>query len=389
MSMASSSPFSDLPQYSLSTPSRRYKKEEEKQNKHHARRTTSKEPSINGSSQNKSSIPPPPSPRQKSNDHSVSFFHCRPSSVIPSLEKEKHRYSNSDDIGENEWRFVATELSKKLLVTARKRDEAISEASRLKHSISELKHELATRTNHSNSIGSPSTEQFLRSVSSARSAVRLLARTLSSHARQFCSPSTLIPHHMESLLNRVFYVGFELLDEDEILIADPSTRCEMNRSEYELLHGLTWDEVLYKGTRYYSDRLSRFCDRKMSEVVGSLGWAPSVWPEEILRAFFGAARSAWVVRLLARSVHPPVPILRVDKGALFDPKFMEDVKMDRTGLTKPVESVRVKLLVAPGFHVYSSDSCVVKCKVLCSYKGHEGKLNGAESFRRRDGKRIG
>lgn len=97
-------------------------------------------------------------------------------------------------------------------------------------------------------------------------------------------------------------------------------------------------------------------------MVGSIGWAPRVWPEHILRTFFSAAKSAWAVRLLARSVHPPVPILRIDQGTSFDSQFMEDVAMDETEFTQPVT---VKLLVVPGFHIYTSNSCVVKCKVLC------------------------
>jgi uncharacterized protein CbrC (UPF0167 family) len=123
----------------------------------------------------------------------------------------------------------------------------------------------------------------------------------------------------------------------------------------------------------------------MSEVVGSLGWAPHVWPEHILRTFFAAAKSTWAVRLLARSVHPPVPILRVDQGTNFDARFMEDISADETKFTQPVS---VKLLVVPGFHVYTSNSCMIKCKVLCAPKGPDGKSRSIDvhNSHKRDGK---
>jgi hypothetical protein len=177
------------------------------------------------------------------------------------------------------------------------------------------------------------------------------------------SSSGLLPAHMEAFLNRIFYSGFELDVEEETKLASPAERCELNRTAYESICGLTWDEVLSKGTKHFSEGLSRFCDSKMSDVVGSIGW-PKSWPESLLQVFFLAAKAAWSVRLLARSVYPPVPIIRVDRGAKFDSRFMEDMASDRA---MSRSGLGVKMLVAPGFHVYYAGDTVVKCKVLCLY----------------------
>jgi hypothetical protein len=179
------------------------------------------------------------------------------------------------------------------------------------------------------------------------------------------SSAGLLPAHMEAFLNRVFYSGFELDIEEETRLASPAERCELNRTAYKSICYLTWDEVLTKGTKHFSEGLSRFCDSKMSDVVGSIGWMKS-WPEPLLQAFFLAAKAAWSVRLLARSVYPPIPIIRVDRGAMFENRFMEDTASDRAS-TDRLEPVSVKMLVAPGFHVYNAGDTVVKCKVLCLY----------------------
>nr|CAD1835551.1 unnamed protein product [Ananas comosus var. bracteatus] len=176
----------------------------------------------------------------------------------------------------------------------------------------------------------------------------------------------LLPDYMESFLNRVLFSGFELDDEDETRLADPLARCASNRAAYEAVRALTWDQVLNKGTKHYSEGLSRFCDRKMSDVVGSVG-SNRPWTEPLLQAFFSAAKAAFTVRLMARSVHPTVPIIRVDRGARFDPRFMEDAGTGRVAQGRG-EPVSVKMMVAPGFHVYTAGrSGVVKCLVLCLY----------------------
>ncbi|KAJ1689176.1 hypothetical protein LUZ63_013331 [Rhynchospora breviuscula] len=320
----------------------------------------------------------PPSPLSLLN----SLFHRRTNGSISSNTTPKSSVASAcDDSDPQYWRATATELSKKLIAATRKRDEALLETSKLKYSLSELELKLAnlessyhdlTQPNRTGPAGltpfKKNPDPFVQSVADSRAASRLLARALSSHLRK--SPvhnsSGLLPAHTEAFLNRVFYSGFELDSEEEIRLADPAERCELNRSAYESIRDLTWDEVLTKGTKHFSEGLSRFCDSKMSDVVGSIGWTKS-WPEPLLQAFFLAAKAAWSVRLLARSVHPSVPIIRVDRGAKFDSRFMEDTASDRAG-TNRLEPVSVKMLVAPGFHVYTSrDMSVVKCKVLCLY----------------------
>ncbi|XP_072954422.1 IRK-interacting protein-like [Typha angustifolia] len=303
---------------------------------------------------------------------SVSCSTCRPSSrVKPSPSPSPQvsflrsfflRTPNSTTAASS---TTTSSLKLKLLAATRARDEALLESTRLKLSLTDLHLKLSRLqsqypTPTSSSSSSFPVEPFLRSVSESRSSTRLLARSLSAH---------LAPHHLihntESFLNQVFFAGFELDDDAETLLADPAKRCESNRAAYELLRGLTWEEVLRNGTKHYSPGLSRFCDVKMSDVAGSLGSARP-WTERLLQAFFYAAKAAWVVRLMARSAHPPIPIIRVDGGARFDPKFMEDVGVDRTS-SGPAEPVAVKMMVAPGFHVYTIGAGVVKCRVLCWY----------------------
>ncbi|XP_020587458.1 IRK-interacting protein [Phalaenopsis equestris] len=297
---------------------------------------------------------------------------------------------SSSDAQENaEWKLTAAELSRKLLHVTRKRDEAILEASRLKYSVSKLERKLNQlesrcrdlQTSLDRCIAGPNetaVEPFILAVNDARTAVRQLSRYLIAQLRAAPrsmdrlgsilrsnglvkkNPGSLIIG-LESVLNRVFYSDFERAGEGEGMLADPADRCKANRAAYEAIRGLGWEDVLSKGTRYFSEGLSRFCDRRMSEVVGMLGWARA-WPEGLLQAFFGAARGVWAVFLLARSVHPGMPILRVDRGARFDPVYMEE----STGV-KPGTG-EVIMMVAPGFYVHGATCSVVKCRVIVAFR---------------------
>ncbi|XP_008778763.1 IRK-interacting protein-like [Phoenix dactylifera] len=325
------------------------------------------------------------------------------SAAAPSSSSAVSSAASSAD----EWRLTAEELSRKLVHATRKRDEALLESSRIKYSLSELERKLGRlesychdlqaaldRCSSPNPVPSPTgsafpVEPFIRAVSDARAAVRHLSRSLTAQLRPDQVAVLLHPHstgqwrrkpggllfYMEALLNRIFYAGFGEGEPDEAV--DPAARCEANQAAYEAVRRIGWGEVLSKGTRFYSEGLSRFCDRKMSEVVGLLGWARA-WPEALLEAFFGAAKGTWVVRLLARSVHPAVPVLRVDRGVRFDPRFMEDIAADRVTRLEPVS---VKMMVAPGFHVYTSCCGLVKCKVLCVYSNscNSYSNNGSKS----------
>lgn len=317
--------------------------------------------------------------------------------------------------------MAVAELSHKLVHATRKRDEALLEASRLMHSMGELEKKLnklelychtlksgleqCTNTspfkpqNPQNPHQDTVIQHFLVSVSEARSCVRLLSRSLTMQLRHMGSkvydkvsfllqpydikisfsksPRSLL-FYLEALLNKTFFEDFETIGFQKNAcnqILNPMERCEASFESFNMLHGLTWEEVLSKGTRHFSEEFSRFCDRKMSEIVAMLGWNRA-WPEALLQAFFGASKSVWMVHLLANSVHPGLPIFRVEKGVNFDSVYMEDMGGDKA--SKLVPSV-VRIMVAPGFYVYGS---AVKCKVLCRYlsnniNNHHSNINSS------------
>uniref|UniRef100_A0A0D9VRW7 DUF641 domain-containing protein n=1 Tax=Leersia perrieri TaxID=77586 RepID=A0A0D9VRW7_9ORYZ len=293
--------------------------------------------------------------------------------------------SGGDGEESEQWRLAAADLSRRLAAATRTRDEAVEETTRLKHSLAELELKLArleARVLPTPTAAAFPVETFLRAVSTARAAVRSLTRALSSHLRSPANPGP----NLESFLNRAFHADFELDTDGDVHTADPAGRCEANLAAYHSVAALTWEEVLLHGTKHYSEGLSRFCDAKMSEVVSSLGWARArAWPEPLLQAFFLAAKGVWGVRLLARSVHPPLPVVRVDRGARFDSRFMEDAAAVRAGKLEPAS---VKMMVAPGFHVYVACAGVVKCKVVCFYSNNNSSSQsngGGRTGGHRDG----
>ncbi|KAK6137673.1 hypothetical protein DH2020_028599 [Rehmannia glutinosa] len=358
-------------------------------------------------------------------------------SILSSLKKSpklpNDAVSVSSTSREEHWKIVVAELSNKLVQATRKRDEAILESSKLKYSMAELEKKLNkleiychtlksgldvcnnnnnNNNNYQKQNKSPNRvnyhlikvgdrekviDHFLVLVSESRSTVRVLGRALSLHLRQMGgkvydrislllqpydvkisisrNPRGLL-FYLEALLNRAFFedfesIGFQKSGPNPIL--NPIDRCESNFAMFARLQGLTWDEVLNKGTRHFSEDFSKFCDRKMSEIVAMLGWNRA-WPEPLLQAFFGASKSVWLVHLLANSVHPGLPIFRVDKGVGFDPVYMEDMGGDKA--RKLVPSM-VRIMVTPGFYVYDN---VVKCKVLCRYYNNNNNGGNFNDF---------
>ncbi|KAG9158912.1 hypothetical protein Leryth_013305 [Lithospermum erythrorhizon] len=324
---------------------------------------------------------------------------------------------------EDQWKSAIAELSYKLMQATRKRDEAVLEVSRLKYSMSELEKKLnkleiycqdlksnfdVCSNSSSQQKGSDKKhsvldlaysksikfgdeekviEHFLVAISEARSSIRVLSRSLTLQLKQqiggkvVCDRIALhlepydvkmsslsrnpraFLYYLEALLNKSFFedfesIGFQKNAHNQIL--NPIDRCESNFVSFGRLQGLTWEEVLNKGTKHFSEEFSKFCDRKMSEIVAMLGWNRA-WPEPLLQAFFSASKAVWLVHLLANSVHPNLPIFRVDKDVRFDSVYMEDVGGDKA--RKLVPSV-VRIMVTPGFYVYDN---VVKCKVICRY----------------------
>ncbi|XP_020209948.1 IRK-interacting protein-like, partial [Cajanus cajan] len=132
-------------------------------------------------------------------------------------------------------------------------------------------------------------------------------------------------------------------------------------SSFVALRNLSWNEVLRKGTKYYSEEFSKFCDQKMSCIITSLNWTRP-WPEQLLQAFFVAAKCIWLLHLLAFYFNPPLGILRVEENRSFDPHYMEDLVTDRQ---RSQGSSRVKIMVVPGFYVQDR---ILRCRVICRHK---------------------
>ncbi|XP_023552161.1 IRK-interacting protein-like [Cucurbita pepo subsp. pepo] len=313
-------------------------------------------------------------------------------------------------VREEQWKIAFGEVSHKLIEATRKRDEAILEASRLKYSMAELEkklnkleiycHSLKSELykcvsnprnpnlevpTNSDSISDKIIENFLSSVSESRSSVRQLSRSLAMQLHhiggkiyeriQFLLRSheikislsknskTSLIFHLEAILNRAFFedfesIGFQKNSPNQIL--NPSDRTESNIASFNRLHRLSWEEVLGKGTRHFSEDFSRFCDRKMSDIIAMLEWNRA-WPEPLLQAFFMAAKSVWLVHLLANAVHPSLPIFRVDSGVRFDGVYMEDIAGEKARELAPAT---VRIMVAPGFYAFDG---LIKCKVMCRY----------------------
>ncbi|KAM7525635.1 hypothetical protein LguiA_015537 [Lonicera macranthoides] len=346
-------------------------------------------------------------------------------SIMSSLVKKSPRPANgaaATPSTEEQWKSAAAELSHKLVQATRKRDEAILEASKLKYSMAELERKLnkleiychglksgleecsnnkallqvetGTQSKHQKiTIGDEDKviEHFLLSISESRSSIRLLSRSLTLQLRHIPKvyeriSSLLQPYdikisisknprgivyYLEALLNKAFFedfesIGFQKNSTSQIL--NPIDRCKTNFAAFVNLKNLTWEDVLNKGTKHFSHEFSKFCDRKMSEIVAMLGWNRA-WSEQLLQTFFGASRSVWLVHLLANSVHPGLPIFRVGNGDKFDSVYMEDLVGDKARKLVPA---MVRIMVLPGFYVYGS---VVKCKVMCRYQNGSGISN--------------
>ncbi|XP_039052142.1 IRK-interacting protein-like [Hibiscus syriacus] len=338
-------------------------------------------------------------------------------SIFHSLTRKSPKSNDASTPREEQWRIAVAELTHKLIQSTRRKDEAVQEAWRLKHTMVELEkklnklevychnlksgldecnsnspyrmgkaHNIHQPKNQDGDIGANEKviQQFLMSVSEARSSIRLLSRSLSIQLRhtgsKVCDRISLLlqPYdlkvshsknpkslllYIEALLNNAFFKDFESIGFQKNAVnqlLNPIDRCESNYGSFNNLQGLTWEEVLNKGTKYFSEEFSKFCDRKMSEIVAMLGWNRA-WPEPLLQAFFVASKSVWLVHLLSNSVHPAIPIFRVDKGVRFDSQYMEDMSGERA--IKLVPSM-VRIMITPGFYVYGS---VVKCKVICRY----------------------
>lgn len=316
------------------------------------------------------------------------------------------------------WKVALGELTCKLIETTRERDGALLEVSNLKYSMVELEKKLSRLEVYCHGLKS-SIEEGCRSstdlpfqsatspgrminslvistddkilewfsvaLSKALKRLRTLSRlfVLELHStdpkvyekisglfRPYeieVSPSTnptRLILYLGAFLNNIFFEDFESIGFHKNAtspILNPTELCEANLASYQALKGMTWQGVLDRGTRNFSEGFSKYCDRKMTEIVGRLGWSHT-WPEQLLKAFFGASKSVWLVHLLANSAHPGLPIFRVDKGARFDPVYMEDLGRNDMRGQATTGTAMVWFMVAPGFYIPGS---IIKCKVVC------------------------
>ncbi|KAE9593290.1 hypothetical protein Lal_00029332 [Lupinus albus] len=224
-------------------------------------------------------------------------------------------------------------------------------------------------------------EGFLQIVSESRLSVKQLCKTLINNIDEtdhsltqnlnfLLQPyklslnskySKAVLYHFEAFINRSLYQDFEncvFQMNGCPKFLDPQQDFQAQFSAFVSLRNLSWNEVLKKGTKYYSEEFSKFCDQKMSCVATSLSWTRP-WSEQLLQAFIVAAKCTWLLHLLAFSFNPPLRILRVEENRNFDPHYMEDMCPRSQGPS------RVKIMVMPGFYIQER---VLRCKVLCRYK---------------------
>lgn len=227
-------------------------------------------------------------------------------------------------------------------------------------------------------------EGFLQVVSEARLSVKQFCKTLVAQIEEtdhtlmdnlnvLLQPyklslsskySKAVLYHLEAMINQSLYQDFEncvFQKNGSPKILDPQQDRQAQFASFVSLRNLSWNEVLRKGTKFYSEEFSKFCDQKMSCIITTLNWTRP-WPEQLLQAFFVAAKCIWLLHLLAFSFNPPLGILRVEENRGFDAHYMEDMLMDRQ---KSHGSSQVKIMVMPGFYVQDR---VLRCKVLCRYK---------------------
>ncbi|BFG33487.1 hypothetical protein CerSpe_197610 [Prunus speciosa] len=315
-------------------------------------------------------------------------------------------------------------LKKELIQANENRDAALMEVSEMKSSVGELKQKLdyletyceelkraLRQATHAKSCQTPEklgnfpkrgksndgnaenlmpvseevmVEGFLQIVSEARLSVKQFCKilvaqievtdnTLVDNLNMLLQPfklslsskySKAVLYHLEAIINQSLYQDFEncvFQKNGSPKLLDPQQARQAQFSSFVALRNLSWNEVLRKGTKYYCEEFSKFCDQKMSCIITTLNWTRP-WPEQVLQAFFVATKCIWLLHLLAFSFNPPLGILRVEENRSFDPHYMEDMFIDRQ---RSHGSSRVKIMVMPGFYVQDK---VLRCKVLCRYK---------------------
>ncbi|GFP80015.1 hypothetical protein PHJA_000144900 [Phtheirospermum japonicum] len=331
--------------------------------------------------------------------------------LLPKLKrKNKSEYSPArtqtpDDISQmlNDLGIVSIDNLKRELTEANEsKNAALAEVTEMRSSLGELRQkleyletyceELKKALKHTK-IGKPieneekMVEGFMQIVSEARLSVKQFCKTLLGQIEENNNNditlvdnlnSMLLPYklsvnskysravlyHLEAFINRSLYQDFEncvFRKNGAPKLLDPQQDRVARFQSFVSLRNLSWNEVLRKGTKCYSEEFSKFCDQKMNGIVTTLG-CTRPWPEQLLQAFFVAAKCIWLLHLLAFSFKQPLGIMRVDENVIFESSYMEDIFAERQRSEGPG---RVKIMVMPGFYVLDS---VLKCKVLCRYK---------------------
>ncbi|XVE78840.1 hypothetical protein DITRI_Ditri14bG0010500 [Diplodiscus trichospermus] len=327
--------------------------------------------------------------------------------LFPGLKKKQKNENSHNQADQSE--EVLQTLRTELIEANENREAALMEVAETSSSLGELKQKLecletyceelnralrqaATPLKHAQIYGENlmpvseevMTEGFLQIVSEARMSAKRFCKTLIAQIEEtditlmenmdlLLQPyqlslnskySKAVLYHLEAIINRSFYQDFEncvFQKNGSPKHLDPRQDRQAKFSSFVALRNLSWNEVLRKGTKYYSEEFSKFCDQKMSLIISTLNWNRP-WPEHLLEAFFVAAKCIWLLHLLAFSFNPPLGILRVEENRSFEPHYMEDMFMERQRSHGPSW---VKILVMPGFYVQES---VLKCKVVCRYK---------------------
>lgn len=286
------------------------------------------------------------------------------SRLFPRLKKKNQSQSDEE---------VSRMLRKEVVEANERRDAALSEAAEMRSSLGELKNKLECLEMYCEELNkglrqegarveiSPNSEEsmvegFLEIVSEARSSVKKFCK-LFLNSKQ----SKAVAYNVEAVMNLSLYQDFEncsFKKNGAPRHLDPRQERQARLQSFIQLRNLSWSQVLREGTKCYSEELSKFCDEKMSGLFAALG-CRRPWPEQLLQAFFVAAKCVWLLHLLAFSFDRPLGILRVDENMVFDSHYMEDVFGDRQ---RSKGCCRVKMMVMPGFYVLDK---VVRCKVLC------------------------
>lgn len=292
------------------------------------------------------------------------------SRLFPRLRKKSQSQSQSDE-------EVSRMLRKEVVEANERRDAALSEAAEMRSSLGELKNKLECLEMYCDELNkglrqevvrveiSPNSEEsmvewFLEMVSEARSSAKQFCKLFLNSKKQ----SKAVAYNVEAIMNLSLYQDFEncsFKSNGAPKNLDPRLERQARLQSFIQLRNLSWSQVLREGTKCYSEELSKFCDEKMRGLFAALG-CTRPWPEQLLQAFFVAAKCIWLLHLLAFSFDRPLGILRVGENMVFDSHYMEDVFGDRQ---RSKGCCRVKIMVKPGFYVLDK---VVKCKVLCRYR---------------------